>query len=189
MHLPKNVGIYVISKLIQNIVEDIFLMYIFAKASWKAFFSTRGYAISMNPKDGENRIVRLFKNFSWVTVDAPKQLAIFSCSKDEMQNCKKVVEKHRGPISYLSLEGKKDLILESSKKPLPLLHVQFGPCKVEHPTQIHPQDGFTHMFPAVIGDPLYNELIAQGFKESATASIISRGMQETNWEFILTSDI
>ena len=164
-------------------------LYMFMKAAYKAWTSTRGYAISMNPTGSENRVVKMFRNHGWIPVDEPKQLALFSMNQDEMQRAEHTLEKHRGPVSYLSLQGTKDLILSSTGQPLPLLHAQFGPCKDANPTYELPQPGFTHMFVAPVGDALYQELISLNIQPSTTASIISRGMKECDWSFILTSDI
>lgn len=164
-------------------------IYIFMKAAWNALKCTRGYAISMNPAHGENRIVKLFKNHSWIPVAPPVQLAIFSMNCEQMKQNRALLEQHRGPVSYLSLQGKKDLVLDSTKQPMPLLHAQFGPCKADIPTHDEPQEGFTHMFCMPTTDILYAELEKQDIHPQATASILSSGMEKTDWNFILTSDI
>ncbi len=164
-------------------------MHIFARAAWHAFKCSRGYAISMNPATGENRMAKMFKRYSWLSVSEPKTLALFSCNQVEMRQLKPILERHRGPVSFLSLQGKKDLILQSTGRPMPLLHAQFGPCRAEQPTCDEPQEGYTHMFCTATADPLYTELTSQNVAPAATASIISRGMDSSDWSFILTSDI
>jgi hypothetical protein len=164
-------------------------MQMFMRSAYKALSCSIGYAISMNPKEGENRIARLFKNHSWIPVDTPKTLFIFSLTAHQITRILPVLEKYRGPVSFLSLCGKKDLILQSTQAPLPLLHAQFGPCQDPSPTHKLPQEGYTHMFCVPENDPLCEDLKQADIASTASASIISRGMQESDWKFILTSDI
>lgn len=164
-------------------------MHMFKKAAYLATKSTTGYAISMNPAEGENRIVRMFRNYSWIPVSQPKQLAIFSLDHNEVETFRQDIEAHKGKMSFLSMKGKKDLILQSTQKPLPLLHAQFGKTDAQEPTFEAPQEGFTHMFCVPQEDPLCQKLDAKGLKPSATASILSRGMEDIDLNFILTSEI
>jgi hypothetical protein len=164
-------------------------MHMFKKAAWLAYKSTIGYAISMNPAEGENRIVKMFRNHSWIPVSPVQQLALFSLDRSEMQAYRQQIEEARGPLHFLSMKGKKDLILQSNKQAMPLLHVQFGAKPSDEQTVDSPQDGFTHMFCMPEQDPLYNKLVEKGLKPSATASIVSRGMEGIDFNFIQTSEI
>ena len=91
-----------------------------------------------------------------------------------------------GPISYLSLAGKKDLIIKSTGKPMTVLHVQHGPM-AESQTAA-PQKDFVHMICAPVQSSL-NIALQPNFKVAATASILSHRMSKVDWNFILTSDI
>ena len=53
---------------------------------------------------------------------------MYSLNQEEMNEHAPVVEKHRGPLSYMTLHGIKDIVLQSTGKPMDLAHVQFGPC-------------------------------------------------------------
>ncbi len=148
----------------------------------------RGYAISMNPGDGsENRVVRLLQRFRWAPVHQGGTLELYSLDADAMRACAPLVSEHRGPLSYLSLRGIKDIVLESTGKPMPLLHVQFGACAEQG--QPAPEPGSTHMFCAPRGDALAAAMTARGIAPSATATILHSGMSGSDWRFILTSDI
>ena len=148
----------------------------------------RGYAISMNPGDGSpNRVVKLMLRFRWAPLSVPALLEIYSLDAPRMRVTAPILEKHRGPVSYLSLAGKKELTLESTHAPLPLLHVQFGACAESGSPA--PREGFTHMFCVPGGDPLALELASCGLALSATASILAHGMSKSDWRFVLTSDI
>lgn len=147
----------------------------------------RGYAITMNPPAGPNRVVRLLARFEWVPIRFARILEIYSFDAGAMERLRPLVERYRGPISFLSLRGKKDLVLDRAGAPLPLLHVQHGPCAeagVRNPAPDH-----VHMLCAPAGDELSAALRASDVSPSATASIVESGMHHADWRFILTSDI
>jgi hypothetical protein len=148
----------------------------------------RGYAISMNPGDGSpNRIVRMMGHFRWARSALATQLSLFSLDTDTMTRVRPVVERHRGPVSFLSLAGKKDIVLASTGRPMPLLHAQFGPCAEAGASA--PQPGHVHMLCAPENDALALELGALGLARSASASVIQHRMGHVDWRFVLTSDI
>lgn len=148
----------------------------------------RAYAISMNPGDGSaNRVVQHTLRFRLAPVSVAGVLGIYSFDADAMREIEPLLIQHRGPVGYLSLEGKKDLIMESTKSRLPLIHVQFGPCA--EPGAIEPTAGHTHMFCALEGDSLHRELEARRIAPAATATIVAHRMKRCDWQFVLTSDI
>lgn len=148
----------------------------------------RGYAISMNPGDGSpNRVVRLLQRFSPVPFRCTATLEIYALDAATMHSVASVLVEYRGPISYLSLQGIKDLKLQSTGEILPLLHVQFG-SQAQQGTAM-PQVGSTHMFCVPSHDSLALTLAERGIYPMATASVISHGMDDCDWRFILTSDI
>ncbi len=149
----------------------------------------RGYGVTMNPPGGrENPVVRLAGRFGkLVSVSADPQLNLYSLDAEEMAAFAPTLQAHRGPLSYLSLAGRKDLILESTGARLPLLHVQHGPCAEDGVAA--PVEGHTHMFCAPVGDALDVAAAAEGLAPSATATVLSHRMGGWSWDFILTSDI
>jgi GNAT superfamily N-acetyltransferase len=148
----------------------------------------RGYAISMNPGDGsENRVVRLLGRIRVLPVTTATELVFFSLDAQDMTRAVSIVEAHRGPVGYLSLRGVKDLVLTSTGRPMPLLHVQFGPGA--QPQWGTPQQGASHMLSAPRGDPLTRAMMDAGFKVGATASVMSHGIGPDAFRWILTSEI
>lgn len=153
-----------------------------------------GYAISMNPSDGSpNRVVKLLRRFRWAPNSLATTLSLFSLDADTVTRVRPVIEKHRGTVSFLSLKGKKDLILKSTGQTMPLLHFQFGESRVGRSASEtrfrEPQAGFTHMLSCPESDPLRDELRSLGYEPTATASVIHHGMRAVDWNFILTSEI
>ncbi len=148
----------------------------------------RGYAVSMDPAGGEpNRIARLLGRFRWARLSAAATLRIYSLDGPAMRRAQPLVERHRGPTGFLSLAGVKEIVLASTGRPMPLLHVQFGPCA--DPRLREPQPGSVHMLCAPAGDPLATELESTGVRPSATATVIQHRMDDADWRFVLTSDI
>lgn len=148
----------------------------------------RGYAISMDPSDGsQNRVVRLLRRFRWLPFRLETSLNIYFLSFDEMARCRHLLDAALGPISFLSLRDKKDLILESTGMPIPLLHVQHGMCGSYGTAE--PEPGFAHVLCLPEGDPLIAPLKALEVCSIARASVIAHGMPNRDWRFILTSDI
>lgn len=148
----------------------------------------KGYAISMNPGDGSyNRLARVLEGFSLVRFRCTALLNIYSLDAMAMKNLQPLLSEHRGEISYLSLRGIKDLRLQSSGEILPLLHVQWGSSAQEGNSE--PILGYAHMFCVPANDDLAMLLAAKEIYPNATASVISHGMDQCDWRFILTSDI
>jgi len=148
----------------------------------------RGYTISMNASDGKpNRLVRIYEKFNLLRFRCSSILGIYSVDAEVMRSLEPILIKYRGKISYLSLQGIKDLKLQSNGKMLPLLHVQWGenlPVEIETPLA-----GYSHMFCVPSGDELAIALQSKGIFPNATASLVSHGMDQSDWRFILTSDI
>ncbi|MBX2864815.1 MAG: hypothetical protein KTR27_14790 [Leptolyngbyaceae cyanobacterium MAG.088] len=153
----------------------------------------RGYAISMNSGcDRANRLVKAFCRFPQMRFRHAINLGIYSLDAASMQTVEPLLISHRGPISYCSLKGIKDLRLQSSGQVLPLLHVQWGGNGCGHRSQTiipEPLPGHTHMFCVPEKDELTGILTQKGFQPEAIASVISHGMDSNDWRFILTSDI
>ena len=150
----------------------------------------RGYAVIMNPSDGSvPRHLTRFQTYPILkNMNIAGQLNIFSLEKEEMLYLKPTIQTYRGEIFFLSLKGKKDLVLQSSGKTMPLLHLQHGECLEEG--FIKPQEGYSHMFCTNKGDELDQELRERkNINPIASASIVEIGMKDWNWDFILTSDI
>ena len=152
------------------------------------FRCRRGYAISMDkPGEEENRVARLLARFPWIPIVVGTRLELYSLDAAAMRASEPAIRKRRGPVSYLSLRGKKDIVLESTGAAMPLLHVQFGPCAERWVGE--PRDGGVHMLCAPRGDELSADLQALGITPSATMTVVCHRMSGWDWRFILTSDV
>ncbi len=154
----------------------------------------RGYAVTMDPPTGENRVVRLAMRFRWLSVGVGPKLRIWSLTAADAARVSPVLERHRGVVRWNSLVGVKDLVLASTGRPMALLHAEFGPERGPErgpdrgPKRL-PVDGAVHMFCAPDGDALTSELAAAGVLPSASASIIHHRMGAQDWRFVRTDEI
>ena len=150
--------------------------------------SARAYAISMD-EDSErpNRVARMLKRFPLAPMSITTKLGIVSLDAKRMRKVEPILREHFGSVSYLSLKDKKDIILQSTRSAMPLLHVQFGPCAEQgHP---EPLEDYVHMFCVSVNHPLLEVLEHQAIYPSATATVVHHRMEKWDWSFILTSDI
>jgi hypothetical protein len=156
-------------------------------AKQKLNISDRIYGITMNKNnDEENKVVRLSKKIPLLNFKSGGKLMIYSIDYDILLKIRYIIERHRGKISFLSLLNVKDLILKSTGSPLPLLHIQWD---TNNNDTIEPISGYTYMFCCPINDPLYIELTNNNIIINTTAEIIHYNMDDSDWKFILTSDI
>lgn len=147
-----------------------------------------GYMISMNPGDGStNRLVQILERYSLVKFTTSTQLGIYSLDAATMNSIAPLIKENRGNISYLSLQGIKDLRLRSTGNTLPLIHVQWGASVNKGMPEV--MTGYTHMFCIPSNDKFAKTLAQKEIFPNATASVVSHGMDSSDWRFILTSDI
>ncbi|HRK06865.1 MAG TPA: GNAT family N-acetyltransferase [Pseudobdellovibrionaceae bacterium] len=155
----------------------------FFRSYWRC---GRGYAISMHPAQGENRIVRLLKKFSWLPFRVEAELAFYTFSFEEIQNFRGVLEASLGELGVLDLRGVKDLIMRSTGRSMPLVHVQHGPMRE---AEWRPTPGVEHMLAVMEGSVTDQELKGLGRVASARACVIAHRMRGTDFSFVLSSDI
>ena len=147
---------------------------------------SRGYAVSMNPAKGKNRVIKLIERFKWIPIRYAGKLNFYSFDQDDARDFHDKLSGELGKISYLSLKGKKDLIMKSTASRLPLFHIQHG--AIEKNTMEKPTEDGTYMICSNENSKLDN-LLKDRFSVSATASILAHRMNPKDWNFILTSDI
>lgn len=147
---------------------------------------SRGYAVSMNPASGQNRIIKLLERFRWIPIRYAGKLNFYSFDRTAAEEFHDELSEKLGRISYLSLKGKKDLIMKSTSSRLPLLHIQHGAQATS--AMANPSEDGTYMICCSENSEL-DELLHKRFPVSATASVLSHRLSPKDWNFILTSDI
>lgn len=154
-------------------------------AKQKLNISNRVYGITMNKNGENNKVVKLVKRIPFLNFKSEGKLMIYSIDYDVLLKIRVIIEKYRGPITFLSLLNIKDLILKSTGLPMPLLHIQWrNDFGFKDPLPNH-----TYMFCCPINDPMYNELTNNNIITDTTADIVHYNMDDSDWKFVLTSDI
>lgn len=153
----------------------------------------RGYLISMDP--GSKQIIHIFKNMDKIIpVGIPSntltKLLIYSVNKQVMTDLERFFKCAFGDVTYLSLDGIKDLILTSTNKTMKVYHLQHG--RYASPNGIlldmMPEESMC-MFCFPKNSPLEMILNNLNIKTDITATIMSWSMKFFDWHDILTSDI
>lgn len=154
----------------------------------------RGYGIAMNPAGAQvPPAFRSFAYFKWLPVGWVDfwQLDIYAADDDGMTAALSLLEKaapERGRPHFVSLLGVKDLLLESTGKPLPLLHLRYGVVR-DARTFERPQRGHTHMWCVPRESPLTHRLASEGFVPTASATVGSHRLPRGHRACIDTSEI
>ncbi len=152
------------------------------------FRCPRGYAITIDPIDkSENAIVRMLQNFPMIPFSVATKMGIIMLDTELMEEVDPILRRHRGPISYSSSAGTRDIVPEFGGDPLPILHAQFGPCG--QPGYNDPQEGHAHMFCAPLEDALIKDLEIRGIRPVTTMTVIHHRLENWQWQFILTNEI
>ncbi len=146
---------------------------------------SRGYAVSMNPANGKNRVVKLLERFRWIPIRYAGKLNFYSFDRTAAEKFHDELSEKLGRISYLSLKGKKDLIMKSTNARLPLFHIQHG---AQAAATAFPSEDGTYMICCSAESEL-DKLLNRRFSVSATASVLAHRLNPKDWNFILTSDI
>ncbi len=147
----------------------------------------RGYGISMNPGDGsENPMVRLLSHWRWSPIVPVARLGIYSLDAEAARAVTPLLRRERGPVSWWSPANVKDIVLQSTGAPMPLLHAEYGRPRPGCATA--PREGHVHMVCCAEGDPLAAALAAEGLHPGADATVFAHRM-ESDWRFVVTSEI
>lgn len=171
---------------------------------WNYPRAPRGYGFTMDAPGSESRVAKLFGHWRWSPVRAAGTLGLWSLDADQARAARPLLERHRGPVTFRSLEGIKDLVLGSTGRRMPLLHLEWDtgvPPPTGDPARVgrllpDPQPDHVHMLcapiasPAGPDDPLAADLRALGLHPGATATILAHRMgRDCDWRFALTSEI
>lgn len=174
----------------QNIPLQLFTYALFPNC----FISTKAYMVCMdNSADQVWHIIQKFteKMPSYLSYLKPKKgpsLSIYSLNYKEMLVAQPILELYRKKMSYLSIAGKKDLILKSNNEKINLLHVQSG-VTAQHTDILKPVENATHMFCCTELDASVIHLEKLGITTKIKATVLHFGMEDYDFKFILTSDI
>lgn len=145
------------------------------------------FGVSMNQTPTSNRLAKLLRKWNGPIKFAEAPLVIFSLSYAQWQQAAPMLTATLGPITWFDPTGIKDIVLQSTGKPMPLLHAQHGP--LAQPNCNESRAGSTHMFCLPADDRLVTELQTLGLTPNATATVLHNNCEGMKWRHLLTSDI
>lgn len=163
-----------------------------AFASATIALGANAYAVSMDPADGDNRVVSMLTRDG--VVQAVARLELFSLDAAGARRAADGLRAFDPRLAWSSLAGIKDIVLDSTRRPLALLHAEFGPHGTIQGSVItpEPRDGATHMVCARATSELATRTRALGFEPSATATLLATPAiadELRTTDFVLTSAI
>ncbi len=146
------------------------------------------YAISMNPPRGApNALVRALLRRA-AGLQLATTLGLWTIRHDSFTKHRDALESMYGPIRCRSLRGIKDIVLESTGEPMPLIHLEHG--VLAHAGQPEPASAASeYMFCAPIESARFVYACTTWGEPHATASVIERSFDVGDARWILTSQI
>lgn len=176
----------------KNIITKIML-----NSVSKLWTTNKIYAIGMNNDDNKSNILKYAQKFPLLNFKHGGKLMIYSVDYNIIISILPIIKKYKGNnIKFLSLYGKKDLILKSTNKPMKLLHIYVDDLKdspiLKDKTDnyyVEPIKDYTYMFCCLYEGEMYKELLQNKITTEISATIIHKNMDNCDWNFILTSDI
>ena len=145
---------------------------------------TSGFGVSMSGGSSSSKVKRIAESLGCETT----RLSIYLL--DHVTTTRLCEKKILAFKELISMENKKDLILKSTNRPLPLLHA------VPIFEEVHPRrgpillpSGYSYMFCCPESSSLFLRFQKVALLPFASALIYSRGMKATDFAFLNTSEI
>jgi hypothetical protein len=145
------------------------------------------FGVSMNTPGGENRLVRAALRCTGAGPLRTTPLLLFACDTDAWVRAAPQLTAAFGPVGLHTTSGHKDIVLASTGRPMPLLHIWHG---APMPDEVRPpRADAVYMFCLPAGDPLLPRLRRLGLRASATATIVHRHLDDVDWRCLRSGDI
>jgi len=161
---------------IQHFIEVVYKKY--------SHLSSKIYGISMNVAQGENKLINLASRLTNLDLKLSGELNFYLLHKTQLNSVKQILIDKYNTINFVSLRGKKDLILTSTNNALNVVH--FSSRKSEEKFFAESADKYMFCFPT--NEDINVQFAKLDLVPLATASIISN-IKNCNWNVILTSEI
>ncbi|MCA8970432.1 MAG: hypothetical protein KDC95_11630 [Planctomycetes bacterium] len=142
------------------------------------------YGVSMNPRSAPNRVAHALASLPGVEVAGT--LALFSLDFEAITRIEAECIRALGKLRWIDHAGCKDIVLERTGTPMPLLHLRHGAGS--HGDAGRPRPGYVHMICLDETHTFVGRLCELGF-EPATASVLARNCPWGDWSFVSSGDI
>lgn len=150
----------------------------------------RGFALNMETIDGaKNPIQKIMQTLPWTPLKVGARVLFFYADAEATQRAVSLLEKDRPRIFFVNIQSKKNLVLKSTGKGIPLLHLEWGERSPDDETVDFPQPEMLHMWCLAEDDPLVKELALVGIQPKASGLIFQHGMDKFNWSQLRTSEL
>jgi hypothetical protein len=151
----------------------------------------RAYGISMNDANNQSTpIIDILKKSKAKPFKNGPIINIYSLDFYSLKKISDRLEAINGPIRYISLQGVKDIVLQSNGQRMNLIHLDFPPYRNDAVNHVKPPDpNAVYMFCTIQGSLTHKLLQQEKITINATATIIHFGMDDWDWSFIRTYEI
>lgn len=138
----------------------------------------------------ESKIVRMTKYLRIPTWISCKRLSIYNWTCEEAHRALALINNRvQWSTKFISLQGKKDIVMQSTGQVLPVLHmIRDQSIKAYDIVQDAPQLGYNHMYCCLAADIIALDLSRIGLKPSSSAWIISNAF-DSDYRFLSTAEI
>lgn len=158
-----------------------FIVIVYKKYS---HLSSKIYGISMNSAKETNKLIHFASRLPDLDLKLLEELNFYLLDKSQLSIAKQTLIDKYNTMNFISLKGKKDLILASTKAVLNIVH--FSSKKSQE--ELFIEDSHKYMFCFPVHEYINSKFFKLDLHPIATASVISN-IKNCNWNFILTSEI
>jgi GNAT superfamily N-acetyltransferase len=152
----------------------------------------RGYGVAMDPADGRTPpALRSFRHFPVIaktTSTRAFSVDLWSSTSDELSRVLPLLVAARGAPRFVALDGVKDLVLQSTKARLPLVHLSWSDTPAPSVSSV-PREGAVHMWSTARESPLRVRLLDLGLGPTATATVLAHRLPSLGGDDIETAEI
>jgi hypothetical protein len=150
--------------------------------------SNKFYAINMNSQHKKNGIIAKVLNRGLpLKIEYSHDLAIYLLNLQQLNFCINTIFNYNDMIS---LQGKKDLILQNTGSRIPLIHLKLqSNCSKTFKNNKYLQPNNKFMFCSLMQNKLQQQLTKNNIFPIATAALIHSGMRHCDWGFINTYEL
>ena len=154
--------------------------------------SSRVYAISMDSGSKPNRILKLVQKIPFGDFKSGGKLYIYTINYKELKTIDQILKRYFGPYHFVNLANIKDLILESTGRKMNIKHLVrdcYSKNKNSSMRISRKRSQNLFMFCVHSSNGLVETLKKAGITTNTSATIIHRQMDNTDWNFINTSEL
>lgn len=152
------------------------------------FKSQRGFALNMEESCGKkNPITKIMENLPWTPLKQGARILFYYEDAQNTLTAMEALKLKRPGISFSSLLGIKDLVLKSTGRPIPLLHMEWN--EDVPGSSPAPIEGNVHMWCLDEKSELNSSLEKAGIKPKASGLIFHHRLGHLDWNELRTSEL